>query len=432
MLTAQAHIPRGVSSGARTRLAPLVFDSAAGSRLHTIDGAELVDAVLGIGPVLLGHTHPHVAGAVSSQAHRAHIVAGQTELEPELAARLTQIIPCAEYVLFSTTGTEAVQTAINIARGSTGRHKIAKFLGHYHGWMPPGNVMAAYATPTVLHQGCYTEIPQVVSDQVVVGRWNDLDKLDELMERQGPDLAALIMEVVPLNGAFAPSPGLLDRARVLCSQYGVVLIFDEVVTGFRLALGGAQQRFGVTPDMSVHAKAIAGGFPVAATVGSAWAMQSVLDGRVAPAGTYNASPVGLAAAIAMTGQLLEAGSAFYDELDRLGARMSGAISDIAQRRGVPLCVSQVGSMLQLGWSEHPVSRCEDLCRSNHTTLNLVCEAAALFGAYVHPRGVLLLSGAHTDDDIDQIAAAIDAAIAHLLQPLGSPTGRAHASKRRLK
>ncbi|MFE2037432.1 aspartate aminotransferase family protein [Streptomyces scopuliridis] len=325
-------IPRGVSSAKRAALrpTPLAFVRAAGSRITDVDGNEYVDYVAGYGPMLLGHQPASVLEAVREQLAAGVLYGGQHEAEAELAERIVRLVPSAERVLLSVTGSEAVQAALRVARAATGRRAIVKFEGHYHGWLDPvtangpGSPAGSGPTPR----------PVVVPDHSVVGPevlvcpWNDTQALADLLARHGTETAAVIMEPVAVNGGnlFAQE-GYLAEARRLCDQYGCLLVFDEVVTGFRLALGGAQQRLNVVPDLTVLAKALGSGFPISAVAGRAEVMR-VAEGPVAHSGTYNGNALSVVAANATLDVLETKQDTVYPLLERLSGELWRASTSV--------------------------------------------------------------------------------------------------------
>ncbi len=272
-------LARGTGSAGRLRHLDEtpVLASGRGARCTDLDGNTYIDYFLAFGPLFLGHRPQPVLDAVMAHlAGDAIIAGGPHALEAELARLIVETVPCAERVVLSTTGSEAVQVAIRIARAKTRRRTVLKFDGHYHGWMEPVNVNALGTVP-VAGPPPLELVPSVaaagVPGEVIVCPWNDVAALEAMLTRFGDEIACVIMEPVPCNfGTFLPAPGYLEACRDLCRRHGVVLIFDEVVTGFRLALGGAQELLGVTPDMAVFAKAIGSGFTIAAVAGTAEAM----------------------------------------------------------------------------------------------------------------------------------------------------------------
>ncbi|MET0430394.1 MAG: aminotransferase class III-fold pyridoxal phosphate-dependent enzyme, partial [Microvirga sp.] len=316
---ASRFLPGGVSSNYRLGMAPtpLVFERADGPYLHDVDGNRLIDYYLGMGPMILGHRPPALVEAVTRQLERGILYGGQSELEFEAAELVCDMVPSAGRVRFGSSGTEVIQAALRLARAATGRSRIVKFEGHYHGWLD--NVLWSVA-PTPERMGRENEpnlLPGTAGQDAPAGShvevlsWNRIDDVAERLERG--DVAAVIMEAAMCNsGAIKPAPGYLEAVRDLCTRTGTVLVFDEVITGFRVGPGGVQKVLGVTPDLSVFGKAIANGFPVAALVGRADLMDRFGTGEGMHGGTYNAGAVAMAATVATLKSLREPG--FYDRL----------------------------------------------------------------------------------------------------------------------
>ncbi|MEA2406556.1 MAG: glutamate-semialdehyde -aminomutase [Thermoleophilaceae bacterium] len=405
----------GVATAMRAaqRPVPLVIDHGHGSRLVDVDGNEYVDYVLGFGPMLLGHSPQPVIDAVTAQVGRGFTYGAQHRLEAELAERVVDTVPCAELVVFSTTGSEAVHAALRIARAATGRSKIVKFEGHYHGWLDPVHV----ATPGLAAAAPDTAVPmpsvpgtggQSPADDVLVARWNDLEALERLLTAHGAEVAAVIMEPVASNGGLIPpTSGYLEGARRLTEGCGALLIFDEVVTGFRLALGGAQERFGVTPDLATYGKAIAAGMPVAAVAGSRDVMQVVADGRVRHVGTFNCAPVGAAAAVAALDVYRAGAPGLYERLEQVAVTLAAGLLDAASAADVPLRVHQVGPLLQtfIADPELPITSYSDTATADAEGFALFAELMLERGVNVLPRGWWFISTEHTSEDVELTLAA---------------------------
>jgi glutamate-1-semialdehyde 2,1-aminomutase len=408
----------GVSTAMRAaqRPVPLVVDHASGSHILDIDGNEYIDYVLGFGPMLLGHSPGPVIDAVSAQLRRGFTYGAQHELEAELAERVVETVPCAELVCFATTGSEAVHAALRIARAATGRQKVVKFEGHYHGWLDPVHV----ATPGLPAAPDDVAIPmpavpgtggQAESADVLVARWNDPDELGRLLAEHGEDVAAVLMEPVASNGGLiAPLPGYLEHARELTEGSGSLLIFDEVVTGFRLALGGAQERYGVTPDLATYGKAIAAGMPLSAVAGRGDVMQVVADGRVRHVGTFNCAPPAAAAAVAAIDLYRHGAPELYEELERVARRLASGLAEAAEAEGVQLTVHQLGPLLQTfilapGTS---VTSYAQAAASDTERFARFAEQMLGRGVIVLPRGWWFISSEHSDDDVETTLEAAHA------------------------
>lgn len=416
MERARRVIPHGVTSRGRLRAVPVVFERALGPYLYDVDGNRYVDCVMALGPLLLGHSPGLVLERVTEQLQRGIQFGGQHVGEAELAERIVELVPCADKVVFANTGSEAIHAAVRIARMTTGRRLIVKFEGHYHGWIDPVfvNSPGVPAQPT---NGSLLRVVHNVSEQltptdVLVCAWNDLDALAAVLDGIGVDVAAVIMEPIPFNlGTFLPAPGYLEGVRELCDAHGILLIFDEIVSGFRLCLGGAQERLGVLPDLATYAKALASGFPIALVAGTDDAMASASDGLLYHGGTYNGTPASVAAANATLETLEREGDAIYGHLEELGRRLAGGLRDIADRSGVPLHVNQIGSLVQLLWAPHtPQRNFADVDVADKARVAALCEQVLADGVFAPPRGLLFLSAAHNAADVDQVVAAFGSAL----------------------
>jgi glutamate-1-semialdehyde 2,1-aminomutase len=302
---AQAVLAGGVSSDARRATPPpLYVDRAEGPRLWDVDGNEYIDHVLGQGPLILGHSHPVITAAVQAQAARGQAYSAQHEREVEVAETICRLVPCAERIRFNSVGSEAIHAAWRLARAFTDRDRILKFEGHYHGWLDP----ALYSVHPPIEQAGPASAPVAVpgtrgqapfgAEGLAVAPWNNLDALAEVLDRYEGEIAAVTLEPILCNtGCISPRPGYLEAVQDLCHQHGALLIFDEVITGFRVAPGGAQELLGVTPDLAVFGKAVAGGYPLAVLAGTAEVMDLISRGEVGHAGTFNSNPIVIRTAV---------------------------------------------------------------------------------------------------------------------------------------
>jgi glutamate-1-semialdehyde 2,1-aminomutase len=404
---AQKSLAGGVSSGLRAsaKPVPIYFNTGNGSRLIDVDGNEFIDYTLAWGPLILGHRSRVVTEAVVDQLGKLQQVGAQHDLEWEVAEQICRIVPCAERVIFSNTGTEAVQAAFRLARAYTGRQKIIRFEGHYHGWMD--NVLTGYRPPiengTALLEKRPTEgMSEAAITETIVLPWNDFDAVEVVLKARGREVAALIMEPILCNsGCLMPSTNYLAGIRDLCTRFGVLLIFDEVITGFRVSLGGAQSLFGITPDLATFGKAIAGGFTLSAVAGSRDIVGMVADGRVSHAGTFNGNPICLAAARAVLGELERADGSMLESLRSRGERLQAGIRDIASQLHFPVLISGVGSVFSVSFSDRPAMRnYREFRQSNENCRSTWIELMLHSGIYLLPDGRWYLSTAHTDNDID--------------------------------
>jgi glutamate-1-semialdehyde 2,1-aminomutase len=413
-------IVRGAASASRAGRRPtaLVIDRAEGCRLHDVDGNAYLDYCLAYGPMLLGHNPPAVVEAVRAQLERGVLYGSQHRGELELAERVVRLVPGAELVAFAGSGSDAVHAAIRIARAATGRQLVLKFEGHYHGWIDPVYVNV----PGVVPQEGPGPLPVVhgtagLGDPggVVVTRWNDVAALEETLLRHGEEIAVVLMEPIACNfGCFEAAPGYLERARELCDRYGCLLCFDEVITGFRVALGGAQERCGVNPDLAIFAKALASGFPIALVAGTERALAPAATGPVFHLGTYNGNATAVAAAVATLETLEAGGAGLYEALEWRAARLASGLRSAARDAEVPLVVMQSGAVLQLLWDTRDPVRsyaeawASDPARVADAALHLLAE-----GIHVLERGLLFVSTEHGDAEIDETVAAARLALARV-------------------
>jgi glutamate-1-semialdehyde 2,1-aminomutase len=380
--------------------------SGRGSRLTDIDGNDYVDYALAFGPMLLGHSPEPVIKAARRQLSTGIGYGACHPLEAELAEAVCRTVGCAELCVFSSSGSEAVHAALRIARGATGRNRVIKFLGHFHGWLDPlaiGIPGLSDASPATGGQD------PLASASVTVCPWNDLEALREALS---DDVAAVIMEPLAVNGGcLFPDSGYLEAVRDLTRQAGALLVFDEVITGFRLALGGAQERFGVVPDLAVLGKAMGAGFPISAVCGRSDVMEEAASGRVKHVGTFNANPVCAAAALAAISALEQRADELYPRLWKLGSTLAEIFRTEAADAGLPLVVNQLGGMGHAFCSTTPVERHEDTLGTDTPAYLRFAEALLDEGVHVISRGLLYVSTVHDDADLDRTREAVARAAA---------------------
>lgn len=420
---AKRSLAGGVATAMRAnqRPVPLVIDHGEGSHLTDIDGNEYVDYVIGFGPMLLGHTPEPVISAVEQQIRRGFTFGAQHRLEAEAAERVTELVPCADLVCFSTTGSEAVHAALRIARAATGRQRILRFEGHYHGWVDP-MLASAPGTPPVSSDAAspFAAVPATPGQGdlagVLVARWNDADELERVLAERGDEIAGVIMEPIASNGGLiAPEPGYLEAARELTRRSGSMLIFDEVVTGFRVALGGAQERYGVTPDLATYGKAIAAGMPLSAVAGTHEAMEMVADGRLAHVGTFNCAPPAAAATVAALDIYRERSPGMYENMEAVAGALAGGLAAAASEAGVAVKLHQVGPLLQMFMvdSGTQIRSYADTSAADPAALVRFSELMLARGVIVLPRGWWFISAAHTNDDVEVTLEAARGAFARM-------------------
>jgi glutamate-1-semialdehyde 2,1-aminomutase len=407
---ARRYLAGGVSSNFRlgVRPVPLTFARAEGSKLVDVDGNVYIDYALGLGPAILGHAPPSVVRAVADSLGTGQLYGGQHEAERLLAREICRLVPCAERVRFSLSGTEAIQAALRLARAHTGRGTIVKFEGHYHGWLD--NIYAS-VHPSEAEAGP-PDAPRTVpmtrgQDPNALSRlrvlpWNDPERLRATLEARPREIAAVIMEPIPCNtGVMLPVPGYLQEARRLCTRHGVILIFDEVITGFRVGLAGAQGLLGVAPDLTILAKALGAGFPISCLAGRAPLMERLGTGEVTHAGTYNSGVLSCVAARAALAELRRDGGAVYSRMERLGRRLMEGLREAAAAAGRPFLVQGLGTVFNTAFTDQPrVSNYRQYLRADRALQQRFVERLLERGVYITARGTWFLSAAHTQADIE--------------------------------
>jgi glutamate-1-semialdehyde 2,1-aminomutase len=410
---AQQLIPGGVNSPARAFGAvggePLFIQRAQGAKLYDVDDREYLDYVGSWGPMILGHRHPRVVAALEEALARGTSYGAPTEAESELAQLIVDAVPSVELVRMVNSGTEATMSAIRLARGFTGRPLIVKFAGNYHGHVDSLLVAAGSAAATLSVPNSPGITEGTAQDTLIV-RYNDPQDLTRAFEQHGPMIAGVIVEPVVGNmGCVAPLPGFLGALRELTRQHGALLIFDEVMTGFRIAYGGVQQHWGVTPDLTTLGKIVGGGLPVGAYGGRADVMSHILPaGQVFQAGTLSGNPLAMAAGIATLRELKE--NPPYEQLEQRSAMLAEGLDQAASQAGIPHQVARVGSMLTLFFNSDPVHDWDTAARCDTKRFAQYFWGLIERGIYMpcSQYEALFVSAAHTEDDIRQtIDAATD-------------------------
>jgi glutamate-1-semialdehyde 2,1-aminomutase len=408
--TAKKLIPGGVNSPARAFGAvggePIFMDRASRQYLYDIDGNRYIDYIGSWGPMILGHAHPEVLDAIQQAASRGTSFGAPTERESGLAALIQQIMPSMERVRLVSSGTEAVMSAIRVARGATGREKVIKFSGCYHGHVDSLLVSAGSAAAT-LGVPDSPGVTRGTSQDTIVLNYNDCTSLQRVFEELPTSIAAVILEPVVGNmGTVIPTPEFLKALRSLTTQYGAVLIFDEVMTGFRVALGGAQERFGIKPDMTTLGKIVGGGMPLAAYGGRADIMDNVMPaGKVYQAGTLAGNPLATAAGTKTLELLVK--NPPYDRLEAVCKRLGDGLLHAAQSHGHAAQMQRVGSMLTLFFNAAPVVDWPTADRSDRKLFAQYFWSLINDGVYMpcSQFEALFVSDCHTDEDIDVTIAA---------------------------
>ena len=415
---ATATIPGGVNSPVRAFKAvggsPLFMVSGKGSRVRDADGRAYIDYIGSWGPLILGHAHPDVVAAVCAAAGRGLSFGAPTEAEIEMAELLCALVPSMELVRLVSSGTEATMSALRLARGFTGRSPFIKFEGCYHGHADSLLVKAGSGALT-LGQPSSAGVPAEAAAHTIVLAYNDCEQLAAAFGDASRPIAAVIVEPVAGNmNLVAPRPEFLALARELCTRHGAVLIFDEVMTGFRVALGGAQALYGIRPDLTTLGKVIGGGMPVGAFGGRRDIMEQIAPlGPVYQAGTLSGNPVAVAAGLA-TLKLLQA-DGFYEQISRSTRALTDGLAAAARRRGVRFSAQSVGGMFGIYFSERPPSSYAEVMQVDREAFNrffhLMLERGVYFAPSAYEAG--FVSAAHTDADIDATVTAAEAVFSAL-------------------
>ncbi|MGH7935918.1 MAG: glutamate-1-semialdehyde 2,1-aminomutase, partial [Chthoniobacterales bacterium] len=385
---------------------PIVVDHASGARLWDADENEYIDYVCSWGALILGHAHPQVVDAVTAQARRGTSYGMPTELEVDLATRIRNALPSCEKVRFVSSGTEATMSAVRLARAATGRDFIIKFDGCYHGHSDSFLSEAGSGLATLGIAAC-PGVPAALAALTLNAPYNDVAAVEKLFVQHPGKIAAIIVEPVAANmGLVPPSDGFLKNLRELSTRHGALLIFDEVITGFRLCYGGAQTLFGITPDLTTLGKIIGGGLPVAAYGGRKDLMDRVAPlGPVYQAGTLSGNPLAMSAGIASLDLLSAPG--FYESLDARAKRLGEGIVSVLRETGAAANAARVGSLLTLFFSTEPVRNYADAKKCVTQRFAAFFRAMLERGIFIAPSQyeAMFVSSAHTDADIDRTIAA---------------------------
>jgi glutamate-1-semialdehyde 2,1-aminomutase len=428
---ARRSLAGGVSSPVRARApVPLYFQRGRGARLQDVDGNWYIDYALAWGPIMLGYDHPALAEAAHRAATRPFTYGAQHELEIEVAERIQRLVPCAERVAFTSSGSEAVQLAHRLARAFTGRNLILKFEGHYHGWID-GALVSYHPGPEGLGPreaprpilGSLGQVGNVV-DNVVVAPWNRLDVLERLFADRPGQIAAVMMEPVLCNsGCLMPADGYLEGVQALCRGNGALLVFDEVITGFRIALGGAQAHFGITPDLATFGKAVAGGAPLSLVAGRREIMEQPFGAGVVFGGTFNGNPLSLAIAEATLTELARDGGAAIVRANEAGRTLWAGIDALAARRGVPVTLTGFGAAFALHFTTRPELRdYRDTLADDAERVSRLVARGLEEGLHLLPDGRLYVSAAHGETEVAETLQAFERLLAEEAAPGPAPRG----------
>lgn len=406
----------GVSSPFRAKAPiPLFIRDARGSRLTDVDGNEFIDYSLAWGPLILGHCHPKLVATLRERAERPHVYGAQHELEFELAELVQAVVPCAERVAFTSSGSEAVQIALRLARAATGRSLILKFEGHYHGWMDSVLLSykprreevetSAFSEPILGTRGQV----QNAADNLLVIPWNDVASLREVFLEHGSKIAAVILEPVLCNsGCIEPEKDFLAQMATIAREHGALVIFDEVITGFRIAPGGAQSYYGVTPDFATLGKAMGGGLALSAIAGRQEILELMFTGGVSFGGTFNGNPLSMAAGVTTIQELVRDGGEPLRIANQTGETLMEGIRQAGRRYELPLLVNGFGAAFAVHFSPLPQLRnYRDTLSDNGPLLAKFLMESCKEGINILPDGRFYVSTVHSEEDIDETLAAID-------------------------
>lgn len=403
-LRSQKVLPGGVNSPVRAFKSvgrdPVFIEKGEGSRLWDIDGNSYIDYVLSWGPLINGHAHPEVVETIKKTAEKGTSYGAPTEMESELAEELIKAFPSMEMVRMVSSGTEATMSALRLARGVTGRSKIVKFEGCYHGH---GDSLLIKAGSGALTFGVPTSpgVPETIASETIVAQFNDLEGITQIFEEVGEEIAGVIVEPVTGNmGVVLPEPGFLEGLRKITKKYGSLLIFDEVMTGFRVSYGGAQEYYKIDPDLTCLGKIIGGGLPVGAYGGKRQYMEQIApQGPIYQAGTLSGNPLAMAAGLTSIRLLQKEG--VYDMLTRKTQKLAQGLRDIAQELGLPIWVNSLGAMFSAFFTEEPVRDFKSASTSDVQLFGAFFRGMLERGVYLAPSQfeAVFLSTVHTEEDI---------------------------------
>lgn len=417
-------LPGGVTSNVRLGDVPfpLFFARGQGSRLWDVDGNEYIDYVMARGPLILGHSPKAVLERVMEAIGCLQLCAAQTEWEIVVAEKIVECVPCAQTVRFSLSGSEAVQAALRLARAHTGRKKIIKFEGHYHGWLDSilvGTGVAAQPRGGVTWSdecgAARTESAgqdPKASEDLIVLPWNDLESVEQAFRDYAGQIAAVITEPILCNNAcILPEPGYLQGLRSFCEESGAVLIFDEVITGFRVGLSGAQGYLGVTPDLGIFGKGVAGGFPLSVLAGGREMMQRMGSGEVNHSGTFNGHVASLAAASATIDELRSNNAQAFVRMQETGKILMEEIPKLFSRQSLPCLVQGLPCKFFVGITEQErITNARSAAGCNYELYRQFATALMSRGVRVVPKGNFAVSAAHTNHDAYETLSRMEDAL----------------------
>ena len=397
----------GVSSNTRLLNPHLIVERASGCRLWDADGTEYLDYLLGQGPNFLGYGPPRVVEKIVAAQHDGIIYAATHRREIEAAERVLSVLPWADQLRFGSSSSEMIQAAMRIARNATGRRIVLRFHGHYHGWFD--NVQIRSDGDRVL-PGSLGQVPDALDPMLTV-EWNDAEAFSAALRDHGDTVAAVVMEPMMLNaGAIVPADGYLEHVRDLCTRHGIVLVFDETISGFRVALGGAAERFGVTPDLAVYGKAMAAGWPCAALVGRSELFSDVATGALTHAGTFNGNTSATAAVLASLDELED--RSVYRRVESVGSALIDGLTELLTHHDVPIKLQGLPMAFHARFDTgtESVTRYAQVQALDGERYGRFATKLIAAGIWVAYRGIWYVSAAHTLDDVDETIKRFDTAL----------------------
>jgi len=407
----------GVGSQVRAATEPvLFFTHGKGSKLYDVDGNEYIDYLLGYGPCILGYNHPTLTKSLKEQIDKGFQFGSETKDTIKLCKKLTEFIPCADTVKLGSTGSDAVHGALRVARAYTGKNKIIKFEGHYHGWLD--NVYVSHIPDSLQYWGLKNNPrkllesagqPESILQDLIILPWNDLNILEKTIKERHFEIAAVITEPIMANlGLIMPEKGYLEGLSKITKKYGILLIFDEVITGFRVALGGAQEYFGITPDISTFGKAVGGGVPLGGYGGRKNIMELVAKKKCVEGGTFNTNSLEVSAGLAVLSELEKEET--YENLTNLGKRLMNGMKNLAEKYNIPLEVNGPGAMFGIRFATEKATDAREAIETSHPGIypkfrRLLLES----GVHIFPteKGEFYISTAHSQEDIEKTLNVIE-------------------------
>ena len=414
-------VPGGVSSSIRQTEwpVPLFFDKAHGSKMWDVDGNEFIDYVMGMGPNIFGHAPQFVTQSVYEDMQNGYCLTGQTVKENEMSEFIKKTIPFNRKVRYASSGTEIVQVALRLARSFTNKNKFLKFEGHYHGWMD--SVLYNSHPDISNEENIFNPVPESggishgTSNEVVIAPWNDIEALENILKDNHNEISSIITEPILWNtNVILPEDGYLEKLRLLCDKYNILLIFDEVGTGFRVALGGAQEIYGIEPDLSTYAKSMAAGFPIAMLAGKPEIMDSLSNGKVVHGGSFNTNVMSVSASHATLNYLLS-NKNFYKNLNRSGETLIKGLKEVAHKNGIDILIQGLGSVFYLSFTS-----AKSIKNYREHTLNIdfgkykeFAKLMLLNGVRLSQNGRWHMSSAHSEEDIEKTIYAANLSFAEL-------------------